>query len=229
MTDVERTAVDTVIEARKSVRAYKKDPVPLELITHVLEVASRAPSATNMQPWKVYVLTGDALARTTIAVSDAFDGEPGQYRAEYPYYPAKHFEPYLSRRRKLGYDLYGLVGIPKGDKEKMHAQQRRNYTFFDAPVGLLFTLHRDLPCGNFIDYGAFLENVMLSAKSHGLDTCLQAGWSDYHTVLRKVLPIDKTEMVLAGMALGHADPKAPVNRLVTEREPVSSFTTFLEK
>lgn len=224
------TTVDSVITSRKSIRAYKKDPIDPRLLEHILKVASRAPSGTNMQPWNVYVLTGDALKRVTDAVCQAFDtAEPGTYESEYKYYPEPFFEPYLSRRRKLGWDMYGILGIGKGEREKTRLQQRRNYQYFDAPVGLIFTMHRQLPLGCFVDYGTFLDNIMLSAKSHGLDTCLQAGWSDYHEVIRKVLPMKPEELLVAGMAIGYADKEAVIYGLQTEREPVSSFTQFLDK
>lgn len=224
------TPVDSIIASRNSVRAYKKDSVDPKLLEHILTFAARAPSGTNMQPWNVYVLTGEAKKRVTDAVCHAFDtAEPGKYESEYKYYPEPFFEPYLSRRRKLGLDMYSILGIGKGEKEKTRLQQRRNYEYFDAPVGLLFTIHRNMPSGSFVDYGTFLENIMLSAKSHGLDTCVQAGWSDYHEVIRKVTPIKPEELLLAGMAMGYADTEAAIYGLKTEREPVSSFAQFLDK
>ena len=230
MSNIAPTPVDTVIMDRKSVRAFKKDPVDPELVNHILRVASRAPSGSNMQPWNVCVLTGNALKRMTDAVCHANDtAEPGMYRSEYQYYPEPFFEPYLARRRKMGIDMYGILGIGKGEKEKTVSQQRRNYRYFDAPVGLLFTLHRDLPLGCLIEYGTFIDNIMLSAKSHGLDTCPQGGWSDYHEVIRKELPIKPEEMVIGGMAIGYADTDAAIYGLETVREPVSGFARFFDK
>ena len=229
MTAIDLSAVDTVITSRKSVRAYKKDAVSPELLRHLLEMAMHAPSTTNTQPWKVYVLTGAALKRLTDAVCAAFDTEAEKHRSEYAYYPDKPLEPYLSRRRKLGHDMYRLLGIAREDREKRLEQHRKNLEFFGAPAGLIFTLHRELPPANFIDYGAFLQNIMLSAKSHGLDTCIQAYWSDYHRVIRDVLGLAPEEMVLAGMAVGYADTEAVINRLVSEREPVDAFATFMDR
>ena len=229
MSNIPKTPVDEIIGQRKSIRAYLKTPVKRELIEHILETASRAPSASNMQPWKVYVLTGAKLKELTDTVSNAFDEQNNEkYQSEYPFYPAKHFEPYLSRRRKMGYDMYGILNIQKGDREKSHRQQRLNYEFFGAPVGLIFTMNRNLPYGSFVEYGAFLDNIMLSALSHGLSTCTQAGWSSYHTLIRKILPIPDEEMLLAGMALGYADTEAPIYKLTTEREPLSSFVSFFD-
>ena len=230
MSNVRSSSVDAVITGRKSVRAFRNDPVDPELVNHILEVASRAPSGSNMQPWNVYVLTGDALTRVTEAVCHAYDSaEPGTYRSEYRYYPEPFFEPYLARRRKMGIDMYGILGIGKGEKEKTISQQRRNYRYFDAPVGLIFTLHRDLPPGSLLEYGMFIDNIMLSARSHGLDTCPQGGWSDYHEVLRQQLPIRPEEMLIGGMAIGYADKEAAIYRLETEREPVSSFARFFDR
>lgn len=229
MPAIDLSAVDTVITSRKSVRAYKKDAVSHELLRHLLEMAMHAPSTTNTQPWKVYVLTGPALDRLTDAVCAAFDTESEKHHSEYAYYPDKPLEPYLSRRRKLGHDMYRLLGIAREDRERRLEQHRRNLQFFGAPAGLIFTLHRDLTKANFIDYGAFFQTIMLSAKSHGLDTCLQAYWSDYHQVIRDVLGLASEEMVLAGMAIGYADNEATINRLVSEREPVDSFATFLDR
>lgn len=230
MSNIKLTAVDTVIKSRKATRAFKKDPVDLQLVSHILEVASRAPSGSNMQPWNVYVLTGDALKKMTDAVCHVYDStEPGTYKSEYQYYPERFFEPYLARRRKMGIDMYGILGIGKGEKEKTIRQQRRNYQYFDAPVGLIFTMHRELPLGCLIEYGMFIDNIMLSAKSHGLDTCPQGGWSDYHDIIRTVLPVKPEEMILGGMAIGYADKNAPVYNLETEREPVSGFARFFDK
>lgn len=228
MSEIHPTAVDAVIKSRKSIRAFKKDPVDPKLIEHILAVASRAPSGSNMQPWNVYILTGEAIKRVTEAVCKAFDSGK-KYEGEYKYYPDKFFEPYLSRRRQMGWSMYGILGIAKGEHEKARLQQRRNYLFFDAPVGLIFTINRGLPSGSFIDYGMFMDNIMLSAKSHGLDTCAQGGWSDYHEILRQVLPIKPEELVLDGMAMGYADKEAAIYKLETEREPVSSFTRFIDK
>ncbi len=228
MSEIHPTAVDAVIKSRKSIRAFKKDPVDPKLIEHILAVASRAPSGSNMQPWNVYVLTGEAIKRVTEAVCKAFDSGK-KYEGEYKYYPDKFFEPYLSRRRQMGWSMYGILGIAKGEHEKARLQQRRNYLFFDAPVGLIFTINRGLPSGSFIEYGMFMDNIMLSAKSHGLDTCAQGGWSDYHEILRQVLPIKPEELVLDGMAMGYADKEATIYKLETEREPVSSFSRFIDK
>lgn len=220
--------VDETIEARRSVRAFQHTPVPDDLIKKILEVASRAPSGCNFQPWRVYVLTGKTLQRIVDAVCHAFDSESEQHTSEFQHVLNEQFDPYSSRRKKMGIALYGLAGIPKGDKERTRLQQRRNFEFFDAPVGLLFTVHRDLPASALIGYGAFLQNIMTSAKGRGLDSCFQTGWCDYHRVMSAELEFGAEEMLIGGMALGYSDASAPVNKLHTDREPVSEFATFYQ-
>ncbi len=224
--DVAKT-VESVIQSRRSVRAFRKDPVSQDVLTRILEVASSAASAGNMQPWRVYVLTGEGLRRVVDAVCHAYETEPEKHSSEYDYLPKNNFEPYLSRRRKLGLAMYSLLGIEKGDKARMHAQHRRNFEFFDAPVGLIFTMDRKLPTACFFDQGAFWQNIMISAKAHGLDTCMQTIWSDYHRVIARELKFGEDEMMLGGMSLGYADPTATINTLVPERAPVSAFATFI--
>jgi LAO/AO transport system ATPase len=217
-------AVDRAITTRRSVRAFLPRPVPRATVERILAVASRAPSGTNTQPWKVYVLAGKAKERLTRAVAAAYDA--GASTREFDYYPTKWFEPYLARRRRIGWDLYGLLGIGRGEKAKMHAQHRRNYLFFDAPVGLVFTIDRDLERGSWLDYGMFLENVMVAARARGLDTCPQAAWMEFPKQIADALGLPAGEQVVCGMSLGYANPDAAENRLVTEREPVAGFARF---
>lgn len=223
-------AVDAAITSRRSIRAFRPDPVPRETIERILEVASRAPSGTNVQPWKVTVLTGAAKARLSARIRAAYDdpAERARHAEEYDYYPAEWVSPYIERRRKVGWDLYGLLGIAKGDKARMHAQHGRNYAFFDAPMGLIFTIGRVLGQGSWLDYGMFLQNVMVAARARGLDTCPQAAFTQFHRIVADELALPDDEMLVCGMALGWADPEAPENALVTEREPVAGFARFLE-
>jgi len=220
--------VSDAVDTRRSLRAFLDKPVPHETVARILQTAARAPSGTNMQPWKTYVVTGDSRQRLCEACSVAFDEQSGSHKSEVGYYPEKWFDPYLSRRRQVGWSLYGLLDIKKGDRERTHAQHRRNYEFFDAPVGLMFTLHRDLATGSWLDYGMFMQNIMLLAREQGLHTCPQAAWADYHTVVREVLPIGAEEIVICGMALGYADPDAIENSLVTERVPLEEHVEFLD-
>ncbi|MCL4152996.1 UNVERIFIED_CONTAM: hypothetical protein GTU68_042089 [Idotea baltica] len=197
-------------------------------IEQILETAARAPSGTNIQPWKVYVVTGEARNKLCAAACEAFDDPTEKHEIEVSYYPDKWFEPYLARRRKIGWDLYGLLGIGKGDRERTQAQHKRNYQFFDAPVGLIFTLHRDLATGSWMDYGMFLQNIMLLAREAGLHTCAQAAWSDYHKVVREKLQIDLSEVIVCGMALGYADESAIENQLVSQRAEISEFVQYFK-
>jgi nitroreductase len=217
---------DVAITTRRSVRRFLPTPVPRAEVEAILDIAARAPSGTNMQPWQAHALAGAAKDRLCAAVLAVFDaGEPG-HRQEVQYYPDEFFEPYLSRRRKVGWDLYGRLGIARGEAPKMKAQHRRNFLFFDAPVGLVFTIHRRLATGSWLDYGMFLENVMTAARGRGLDTCAQAAWTHYHQAIRPVLGLSDEQVVVCGMALGHADPDAPENAMVTERAPARDFTRF---
>jgi nitroreductase len=222
--------VDHAITTRQSIRAFLPTPVPRATIEEILAVAARAPSGTNTQPWKVTVLTGAARARLSAAIMAVYDDpeQRRQHTEEYAYYPTQWVEPFLGRRRKIGWDLYRLLGIGKTDKERMHAQHGRNYVFFDAPVGMIFTIDRVMEQGSWLDYGMFLENIMIAARARGLDTCPQAAFTQFHRVIKDVLGLPDEQMVVCGMSLGYADMSKAENTLVTEREPVSGFARFIE-
>lgn len=227
---LERRAIETAIATRHSIRAFLPTPVPEETIRAILGLAARAPSGTNTQPWKVYVLTGEskrALSRRLVAAYDD-PAEHARHTEEYDYYPTEWRSPYIDRRRKVGWDLYGLLGIPKGDKGRMHAQHARNYEFFGAPVGLMFTIDRIMRQGSWLDYGMFLQSIMVAARARGLDTCPQAAFTTFHRVIEEFLQLPESQMVVCGMSLGFADPRAIENTLVTEREPVERFARFLD-
>jgi len=221
-------AVDDAITSRRSIRAFLPTPVPLQTVRDILAVASRAPSGTNTQPWKVHVLTGAAREGLSRRIRQAYDdpAERASHTEEYAYYPVQWQSPYVDRRRKVGWDLYGLLGIGKADKARMHEQHGRNYEFFDAPVGLIFTIDRVMQQGSWLDYGMFLQNVMVAARARGLDTCPQAAFTQFHRLIAEELKLAPEEMVVCGMSLGVADPAAVENTLVTERESVEGFTTF---
>ncbi len=219
-------SVDEAITSRRSIRRFLPTPVPVATVEAILDVAARAPSGTNMQPWRGYALAGTAKEELIQEVQAVFDaGEAGQVQ-EVQYYPDEFFEPYLSRRRAVGWALYGRLGIVRGEAAKMKAQHRRNFQFFDAPVGMIFTIDRRLATGSWLDYGMFLQNIMTAARGHGLDTCAQAAWSHYHRAIRPVLGLADEETVVCGMALGYADPDAVENTLVTARAPARSFMRF---
>ena len=182
----------------------------------------------------MYVLTGasrDALVAKVCAAHDALAADPslaGQYREEYDYYPSKWVSPYIDRRRENGWSLYGLLGIGKGDKEKMHAQHQRNFRFFDAPVGLMFTIDRVMGRGSLMDYGMFLQNIMLSARARGLHTCPQAAWNGFAKIILPHIGAGPDEMMVCGMSLGYADESAVVNTFQTTRVSAAEFTHFVK-
>ena len=223
-------AVDAAITSRKSVRAFLPTPVPREAIEAILSVASRAPSGTNTQPWNVHVLTGAAKEELSRKILAAYDDpeEAATHKEEYAYYPVEWRSPFIERRRKIGWDLYGLLKIGKADKARMHDQHGRNYSFFDAPVGMIFTIDRVMQQGSWLDYGMFLQNIMVAARARGLDTCPQAAFTQFHRIVMEHIGAPPGQMLVCGMSLGHADPSAAENALVTEREPVSAFAHFID-
>lgn len=226
----EQKIVDSAITSRRSIRAYLPKEVAREDIEAILQVAARAPSGTNTQPWKVHVLTGAAKDKLSAAIMDAHN-DPAigkQHAEEYAYYPREWVSPYIDRRRKVGWDLYALLGLGRENKGGMHAQHGRNYTFFDAPVGLMFTIDRVMEQGSWLDYGMFLQSVMVAARGRGLDTCPQAAFTQFHKIIGNALQLGDNEMLVCGMSLGYADMSRVENTLVTEREPVANFVRFLE-
>ena len=231
---IDSHSVDAAITSRMSVRAFLDKPVPRDTLEHLLALASRAPSGTNTQPWKVYVLQGasrDSLVSKVCAAHDALRADPAlaaEYREEYDYYPEQWVSPYIDRRRENGWGLYGLLGITKGDKDRMHAQHQRNFRFFDAPVGLMFTLDRVMGRGSLVDYGMFLENLMIAARGQGLHTCPQAAWNGFAKIILPHIGAGDSEMLVCGMSLGYADPDDKVNDFPTPREPVARFTHWLD-
>ena len=225
--------IEDAITSRKSVRAFTKDIVPKELITKLLSIAARAPSGTNTQPWKVYVLQGHALEDLCTQVCAAYDAIAAnpelakEYQPGYTYYPSKWFSPYIDRRRENGWSLYGLLGITKGDKDKMHTQHRKNFQAFGAPVCFFFTIDKELGKGSMLDYGMFLQNLMVAARGEGLDTCPQAAWNDYSKIILPLIGAQDNEMLVCGMALGYIDKTDIVNTFHTPRVGAEEFTTWL--
>ena len=215
-------------------RAFLPTPVPRQTVEHLLELASRAPSGTNAQPWKVYVLQGaskDSLADIVCAAHDALRADPSlaaNFKKQYDYYPEQWVSPFIDRRRENGWSLYGLLGITRGDKDKMHAQHQRNYRFFGAPVGFMFTLDKVMGRGSLVDYGMFLQNLMVAARGLGLHTCPQAAWNDFCSLVLPHIGAGDNEMLVCGMSLGYIDESALVNTFRTPRVPAAEFTTWLE-
>ncbi|APU49556.1 nitroreductase [Acinetobacter junii] len=227
--------VDEAITSRHSVRAFLDTPVDVQTIKDILSVASRAPSGTNTQPWKVYVLTGNKRAemieRVCAAQLELFQKPElaEQYKETFAYYPENWISPFIDRRRANGWGLYGLLGIQKGEKEKMAAQQLRNFQLFDAPVGLFFTVNKAMGIGSKMDISMMIQNVMVAAKARGLDTCPQAAWNHFYPIVLDVLGAPDDEELICAIALGYADPNHIVNTFITPREPVENFTVFVDE
>src|SRR6267154_5460435 len=205
-TEATRSIVDEAIVTRKSVRAFLPTPVDRATVEELLAVASRSPSGSNIQPWKVRVIGGEVRARFSQAILDAIERDGAdKYQREWNYYPVQWREPFLGRRRKIGWEMYGLLGVGKGDHEGTHRARLRNYEFFGAPVGMIFTLDEDLEIGSWLDFGIFIGAIMTAARARGLDTCAQAAFADVHTIIRAEMDIPPNEVVVSGLALGHAD------------------------
>lgn len=227
-------SVDAVIEARRSIRAFTGKPIDNDTILEILRVASRAPSGTNSQPWRAYVLKGASrvsLIEKMGAVHDEIARAPDKavlFQDECAYYPDQWIEPYLGRRRQNGFELYSRLGITKDDKPRMYRQHMRNFMFFDAPVGIIFTIDRGLGRGSFVDYGMFLQSLMIAAKARGVDTCPQAAWNRYGSIVLPHVGAEPKEMLLCAVAMGYANVDAPENGLHTPREPPQNFTTFFD-
>jgi nitroreductase len=226
----DQNLVDEVICSRRSIRAFLPKAVKHEDICRILEVAARAPSGTNTQPWKVYVVQGECLKKLSQRLQSIYNNpeEYAKLNAEYEYYPTSWISPYIDRRRKVGFDLYQLLGLSKENKAGMHAQMGRNFQFFDAPVGLIFSIDRVMQQGSWLDYGMFLQNIMLAAQARGLASCPQAAFTIFHKDIADELGFPANEMLVCGMALGYADLEKVENTLVTERVDLNNFCRFLD-
>ena len=220
--------VSEAIATRKTVRAFRADPVDLALVKDILLQAARAPSGGNLQPWRVYVLAGAArdelVRRVRLKMQEAPMGE----RPEYHIYPVDLTEPYKTRRYQIGEAMYATIGIPREDRAGRLKQFVRNWEFFGAPIGMIFTIDRQMQQGQWADVGMYMENVMLLAREHGLHTCPQEAWAVWHSTIREYLSIPDSEMVFCGMGVGYADSEAPINSLVSERVPLDAFASFYE-
>ena len=214
--------VEHAVATRRSVRGFRPNPVDLATVERILAVASRAPSGSNIQPWSVHLLAGRPLRDLGAELTATFLAGEAE-RPDYSYYPTEWRAPYLDWRRKTGWGLYELAGIKRGDHEGGQRQRARNYDFFGAPVGLVFAIDRDLNQGSWVDNGMLMQTIMSLARAHGLHTCPLAAIGNYPDIVRRRLGIGDDQIVIAGIAMGHADPNEPTNRLRTEREPVSRF------
>ena len=228
-------SVIAAMQSRFSCRAFTAQAPTKELVNSVLEAALRAPSGSNTQPWKIYVVQGakrDELVQKVCAAHNEVAQNPElaktQYAEPYDYYPETWISPYIERRRACGFGLYGVLGIAKGEHLKMHLQQQRNFRYFDAPIGLHFTLDKVMGRGSMLDYGMFLQNIMLAARAVGLHTCPQAAWNMFDSIVLPHLGAGPDEMLVCSMALGYADEGAVVNTFRTVREPLAQVVNWLE-
>ena len=223
-------SVVDAVKSRRSVRGFLDKPVDAELLKELLEVALRSPSGTNIQPWHLHVLTGDALKTFSKRMTQTFletATDPAKSETwEFDYYPQKFTEPYLSRRRKVGFDLYSLAGVERGDIEGSLRQMSLNYQFFGAPVGIIITVYPESATGALVDVGCLLQTIMLAARQYGLHSCPQAAWAAFPEQVKDALGLANSEKVMVGLALGYEDPDAAVNQLVTERESLHKCASF---
>lgn len=220
-------SIEDAIRGRQSIRAYEKRPVDRALIKRIIETAHRAPSGSNIQPWRVYVVDGavrDGLCKEILERYDTV----GEEKREYNYYPVNWREPYLARRRACGWGLYNTMGITREDKAGMHAQRRQNFDFFGAPVGMIFTLDRDMELGSWLDTGMFIQSIMIAAREFGLETCPQAAFANFHAIIRRRLAIPADQIIICGLALGYPEIDAKVNSFRTDREPFEVYGKFID-
>lgn len=214
------------LDTRASIRAFRPDPVPADTVRRILSLAARAPSGGNLQPWKVHVLMEAARNELVRRVAEARQSNPMGEAPEYRIYPPHLTEPYRTRRFRIGEAMYGAMAIPREDKAARLAFFAGNWEFFGAPVGMIFTIDRQMQQGQWVDLGMFLQNIMLLARQHGLHTCPQEAWAVWHRVIRDYLNVPENEMIFCGMALGYADEAAAVNSLRSERAPLEEFAVI---
>ncbi|MBI3677115.1 MAG: nitroreductase [Proteobacteria bacterium] len=219
--------VSDALKTRKTVRAFKPDPVPLSTLREILTAAARAPSGGNLQPWRIYALTGEARNELVRRVAEKRKTSPMGEPPEYHIYPENLTEPYRTRRFRVGEMMYATMNIPREDKMARLQFFSRNWEFFGAPVGLIVTMDRQMQQGQWADLGMYLQSVMLLAREHGLDTCPQEAWAVFHAVIRDCLSIPQNEMIFCGMAIGYADNSVAVNSLISERAPLEEYVTLL--
>jgi len=215
--------VSEALASRMSCRAFLPTPVPEATVRAILDGAKQSPSGGNLQPWRVYALTGEPLKEFIALVRSRIPLQPRGDGSEYDIYPAGLWEPYRSRRFKCGEDMYATIGVARDDKFGRLLQFARNYEFFGAPVGLFFCLDRRMGPPQWSDLGMYMQSVMLLAREHGLHTCAQEAWSVWYRTVGEFLRLPPELMLFSGMALGYRDESAPINSLRTDRAPLEEF------
>jgi nitroreductase len=218
--------VTEAIHTRRSVRAFKPDAVPEALVREIVEISTRAASGGNLQPWRLYVLSGEARDAVVDAVARKQVEQPFGDGPEYPIYPAELGEPYRARRKKVAVDMYSLAGVDIKDREEQNKLMGRNFRFFDAPIGMFVTIDKQMGSPQFSDLGMFITCVMLLARERGLHTCPQEAWSLWGKTVREVIEVPDNELIFCGISLGYADDTAPVNGLHTTRASSDDFASF---
>jgi nitroreductase len=221
--------VSEAVRSRKTIRAFDARPVAPHIVREILELALRAPSGGNLQPWRVYVLSGAARDELVRRVHAGMADTPLGDTPEYHIYPPGLTQPYEGRRVRVGKQLYTAVGVPRGDKAAMLVQLNRNFEFFGAPVGLIFTMDRQMQQGQWADLGMLMQTIMLLARERGLHTCPQEAWARWHRVIRDYLEVPTHEMIFCGLGIGYADEGAPANSFVSERAPLDEIATFRDR
>ena len=219
-------SVTEAVSSRMSKRAFLDKPVSGDLVRRILSAAARSPSGGNLQPWQVHALGGEELARLKAQIAERMKTNPFADGPEYHIYPENLGEPYRSRRKKCGEDMYATMGLARGDDEKRMGFMAGNFDFWNAPVGLFFCIDRRLLPTQWVDLGMYMQTVMLLAREAGLHTCAQEAWTVWHKAINEFLGLPPTMLMFCGMAMGHADENHPVNRLHTERAELDEFATF---
>jgi nitroreductase len=221
-----RSAVDGVIRARTAVRRFLDRPVDKKLVADILDVARAAPSNSNTQPWRVHAIAGEVRRALTDALGEAHAHRQENYTPCYKHLPDVLSEQFRARQNTFAAEYYGCLGIQRADAAARAHQTGQNFRFFGAPVGFIFTIDCTLERGSWLDYGMFLQNIMIAAKARGLDTCPQISFVKYQEIIRAHLSIPANDTVVCGMSMGYADKTEQVNSLRLPREPVEAFCTF---
>lgn len=215
--------VSQALRRRISTRAFLDTPVPASEVEAILDEARWSASGGNVQPWNVVAVAGEARQRVIDAVKAKLETDPFTNEANFPVYPEKLWEPHRSWRYELGEDMYALMGVPRDDKMARLNWLMQNYEFFGAPVGLFFVIDERMNQNQWAHLGMFMMSLCLAAEEKGLSTCMQEAWTPHCDTVARAIGVEKPDIVYCGLALGHADPDAPVNQLRSKRAEVSEI------
>ena len=215
--------VSEAVEARRSIRSFLDTPISDEQLSQLLEKAARAPSGGNVQPWRVFVINGPSMPKFHQFLADTDPRE----KPAYEIYPKELPSPYRDSRFKVGEDMYKLLNIPRDDKPSRFAHLARNFKFFDAPAAFFCFIDKTMGPPQWSDLGMFLQTFMLLAQEEGLDTCAQEAWANRSQAVANFVGAENNLMLFCGMAIGHKNPEADVNRLVSDRAPLEAWVKFV--